>query len=280
MRSRHVAMSLEEFRLLPLELAWKQEYWNGQAHFTPRFCVVHASVATAPRQAKAPVVLRPAVESDEPELVRCFQEAFADTYEYCDYKPEDFVRSSRDCLRHFFAGLFHRCLPASRAAVAPPAQGQAGAIVGGALALSQTEEKDWALLDMVFVAPSWQRRGVATALVSAVLTELHATGWGRLVSRYQPGNAASQAWHQRFGFRDEPDLGLAQLRLRAVEHELWRREQLGVLTPAAQAQLSAQQDQWRLEVAQRQQALAEGKQEEAYAWRRFSPKRTLDAAYE
>jgi GNAT superfamily N-acetyltransferase len=61
------------------------------------------------------------------------------------------------------------------------------------------------LLDMLFVRPSWQRRGLATALVSWCLRELLAQGEAALRSRYLLTNEQSRAWHQRFGFTLEPD---------------------------------------------------------------------------
>jgi L-amino acid N-acyltransferase YncA len=273
MRSRHIPMSREEFHLLPFELGWKQEYCDGVAHFTPRMCVVHASTPAQPRMAMTSVGMRPVQESDEAELVRCFQEAFADTFEYCDEEQEQIEAAARQCIRHFFKGLFHRCLPASHVAVAPLDDVEAGAIIGAALVISQTKEKDWALLDMIFVAPAWHRRGVATALTSAALNELHASGWRALVSRYQMGNEASRAWHRRFGFVDEPDLQPARLHLKAVERELWRRKILGDLTSEEEQRLSAERERWFREVERLERALVQGREEEAFAWRRFSNKR-------
>jgi L-amino acid N-acyltransferase YncA len=270
MRSRHIQMSREEFELLPFELGWKQEYWDGVAHFTPRLCVVHASIPAQPRMPKTSIVMRPVQESDEPELVRCFQEAFADTFEYCDEQPDRIEAAARQCVRHYFKGLFHRCLAASRVALAPPGGVLPDGIIGAALVISQTKARDWALLDMIFVAPAWHRHGIAAALTSAALTELHASGWRTLVSRYQMGNEASRAWHRRFGFVEEPDLQLARLQLRAVEQELWRRKKLGDLTREGEQRLSDERDCWSRDVERLERALVEGREEEAFAWRRFS----------
>jgi RimJ/RimL family protein N-acetyltransferase len=85
---------------------------------------------------------------------------------------------------------------------------------------------------MLFVSPAWQRQGLATALVTAALNALHSIGVAALESSYMLGNAESQAWHQQFGFVEEPDLFLAQAYYRQSEYELWRRETIGDLTDA------------------------------------------------
>ena len=45
----------------------------------------------------------------------------------------------------------------------------------------------------VAVADDYQRHGVATALVAAVIAEARAAGWRRLIARTLPGNVAMQA---------------------------------------------------------------------------------------
>jgi len=267
-------MSREQFDLLPCEIGWKQEYSDGVAHISPRMAIAYTSLPTQTPEISSvltDIVLRPVLESYEPELMRCFQEAFADAFEYCDQTISQVKASAKQCLRHFFQGPFHRWLPASRIALVPANAPQAGTIAGAALVISQTRDKDWALLDMLYVSPAVQRKGLATALVASALNELHASGWRRLVSRYQLGNKPSQAWHRRFGFVEEPDLGVAQLRLNAAEHDLWRRRQAGLLDRGEEEQLVQQCNHWAQEVERLQRALAQGKRADAFAWQRFSP---------
>lgn len=218
------------------------------------------------------MLLRPIAASDELALLRCFKAAFAGAYEYSDETKKKFAESARQGLRHFFRGPFHLPLPASRVALAPPGCPGAGQPIGAALVLKQDD--GWALLDMIFVSPEWQHRNVATALAAAALTALHEFGGYRtLVSRYHLGNEASSAWHHRFGFVDEPDLGLAQLRLHAANHELNRLDRVGGLTLQTIRQLSRERTRWQLQVKRLQALAKQGRLEEVDPWRKWRRKR-------
>ena len=227
MKSRHIRMSLEGYERLPFKPAWKQEYFNGCLVETPREIFVHASLPVAPRALENGVALRPAMASDEHLLHPLFVRSFADTIEFCDYPEAKLHTAAQQCLARFFQRPPRDVFPGSRVAIAPPGMADAGEPIGAVLVA--IEDEGWALLDMIFVSPSWQRRGLATALAAAAMTALHEHGGVRtLVSRYHLGNQASGAWHHRFGFVDEPDLLVARLRYRAAsdegERRHWQRE--------------------------------------------------------
>jgi RimJ/RimL family protein N-acetyltransferase len=103
-------------------------------------------------------------------------------------------------------------------------------------------------LDILFVIPEWQRQGVATALTSATINELYNVGVKTLKSRYFLGNNESRAWHQKFGFVEEPDLFLARLYYHQAKHELWQREKIGNLTEIKREALLSKIDQWQTRV--------------------------------
>lgn len=271
MKPRRLKMTLEEYHRLPFKPAWKQEFINGYLVETPRQVVVHTTIPVAPRAASSSVVLRPLADGDERALLPCFRSAFVNAFEYCDYSRKRFAESARQSLAHFFHGPFHRVLPASRVAVAPPGTRGAGKPIGAALLLAQ--DHGWALLDMIFVSPAWQRCGLATALAAAALNELAAAGdCETLVSRYQLGNDASEAWHHRFGFVDEPDLRLAQLRLRAATHQLHRLRELGELTPQSEQPLLREREAWQREVKRLETLFRERREAEADPWRKWRRK--------
>lgn len=205
MRSRHVAMGMAEFRLLPREPGWKYEYFDGRAHITPRarFATVRVDVASRPFDAALPLRgLRPA---DAEALMAAYVAAFADSVEYCDCDLEEVSRSARENIRAFCAGERGEILSASCVALEEASARPIDPMAGAALVTRARDGRP--LLDMLFVHPRWQRRGLAQALVSWSLRELLAQGETMLRSRYHPANEPSRAWHHRFGFTLEPDAG-------------------------------------------------------------------------
>jgi len=203
MRSRHTIMSLAEFRLLPRDPGWKYEYFDDMAHVTPRARVATVRVSVGSRLFETPLPLRGVVASDREGLVAAYVAAFDDSAEYCDVTPEGILRSAQENIRDFYAGDRGEALRSSCVAVDEAAEDLVEVVAGAALV---TRAKDGSpLLDMLFVRPRWQRRGLAAALVSWSLRELLAEGEATLRSRYLLANEPSRAWHQDFGFTVEPD---------------------------------------------------------------------------
>ena len=199
MRSRHLAMTVEEFQLLKRKPGWKYEYWNGRAHISPGYRMVTTSLNIEPRSCKYPCQIRPVEKKYESELVSAYLAAFRDCIEYCDWEQDKIADSARKSVVGFFSGERGNPLPASRLAlVSHPEK-----VVVGATLLVEMDD-GCALLDMLFVSPEWQRRGIATALVSAAIEQLHCSGYERLESRYMLGNDESRAWHGKFGFVAHP----------------------------------------------------------------------------
>jgi GNAT superfamily N-acetyltransferase len=243
MRSQHLAMSWERFEQLPPHPGWKHEYWDGVAHITPgaRFAVVR--IDAQPRPIRSPLELRAIAAADETLLVSAYLDAFRDTVEYCDWEEDAIAQSARENVRAFCAGRRGEALFASSCLATDPAPRNAVEAVVGAALLMRTEDGH-PMLDMLFVRPRWQRRGLATALLSWCLRELHRRGDTILRSRYHLANEASQAWHRNFGFIEEPDLLLAQLYLRCATQELRRREKMGGLIDEERGRLLAETDRW------------------------------------
>ena len=196
-------MSLAEFRLLPRDPGWRYEYFDKMAHVTPRARFATVRVGVGSRPLEPPLPLRSVVASDREELRAAYVAAFADSVEYCDVPPEGISRSARENIRDFYAGDRGEVLPSSCVAVDDAAEDPVEVVAGAALVTRA--EDGCPLLDMLFVRPRWQRRGLAAALVSWSLRELLAQGEATLRSRYLLANEPSRTWHQHFGFTVEPD---------------------------------------------------------------------------
>jgi len=234
-------MTPEEFKLMPRRLGWKYEYWDGKAHITPSYRIVTTAVEIEPRSFTSPCLI--VDKEDEAQLISAYFVAFSDTIEYCDWEPEKIATAAKNDIQDFFSGNRGKPLPASRVAVASQPDTGGESVVGAALIIEKADGQP--LLDMLFVIPEWQRKGVATALVSTAINELYRTGMKRLESRYLLGNNESQAWHHKFGFVDKPDFFLAEFYYRHAKYELWRREKIGNLTETAREMLSSEVERWK-----------------------------------
>ena len=266
MRSRHIPMTMDEFDRLPRKLGWKYEYWGKCAHISPAHHVVTTTIELTPRTIDSPYTLRPVETGDEPRLVSLYIDAFKDTIEFCDWEPSKIAASAEEDIRGFYTGNRGKPLPASRAAV----EGYAGASVIGAVLIVERngDEHDFPtggggtlpFMDILFIAPHRQRRGVAAALVSTAMDELYRSGHKRLKSHYHLGNEGSRDWHRGFGFKDEVDHFLAERYYRHAQYELRRRELMGNLSETGHRLLIAEVEKWKqqadeLEILDRQHNL-------------------------
>lgn len=241
-RSRAVQMTVDEYRLLPFEPGWKCEYWNGKAHYSPHYHAVVTTVPVAPRGVNTDCLLRQPAEADIEPLTPVYVAAFGETIEYFCCSQEQIAEAARRDLKNYFAGKHGRPTSASCLAIAPESNPDEETLAGAAMV---TSTENGPLLYLLFVAPQWQRRGLAAAMVSAAVNELHDLGEKTLTSKYHIGNEQSLAWHQRFGFVEEPDLRRARLYLQQARVEIWRREKIGGLTVEEHAKLTADVGRWK-----------------------------------
>jgi len=260
-KSEHPQMTMEEFELLPMRPGWKYEYWDGRAHITPRENGVIVSMPVAARRASTSFVLRRVSSDDALELTSAFLEAFVDSVEYCDWETGKISEAADIAIRSHFSGKRGKPHIASRVAMAFDRGLRRDSIVGAAL-LARAPR--YPILDLLFVRPPWQRSGIATALMSNAMNELHDLGETLLKSAYHAANDGSMNWHRRFGFVEEPDLLRARLYASSARHELWRCEKIGDVSHSENARLRDEADAWKQEV-ERLEAIADRDGYEAVA---------------
>lgn len=237
MKSQSIPMTIDEFHRMPHKLGWKYEYWGDAAHISPSHtAIATTTMAVTPRPVSTDCLLRTPIFEDIPDLIPVYVASFADTIDYCDWESAKIEWAAQRNLTTFFDGERGEPLPASRVAI------QQGEVVGAALIVERVDGRP--LLDLLFVAPHWQRRGIATALLAAALNALHAAGFEKLSSRYLLGNEQSRHWHQRSGFVDEPDHFLARHYYRHYQHEVERQQEIGLLSAAELAVLITERDRW------------------------------------
>lgn len=271
MEIRRQRMSIEEYRLLPFHPGWEVEYVDGEANFRPREAAAYATLAM---ECRPPYVAPPEVRMRMPEaadadaLCELYRAAFIDTALYAGLSRKRFAREPRRQVTRFLSIEHDTPLGASRVAVTAASSADDRAIVGAAF-VRRSSAAD-VLLDVLMIAPCWQRRGLGTALLGAVCEALAASGFPRLVSRWHLANDASSAWHRARGFVEEPDLFNAKLYLRAAEQELRRFDQIGPLSPERREELERDAGHWAREVERLNALLEAGDTTGTFAFRRFA----------
>ena len=239
MRTRPTPMTPDEFHLLPRRPGWKHEYMGGKAYIQPRPSVAIARAPVVPRPVSIPegFRLRPVTPADAPLLIHAFFDAFRDSIDYWGYPLPRIRADSQESILTCFAGRRGAFHSVSCLAVAPTGR----SIAGAALVV---EDADGPNLDLLFVRPRWQRRGLAVALVQSAMNALHEAGETHLDGGYNVANEASAAVHRRLGFEELPDLSRAQDELHCARHELRRREQLGDLADVERQELERAAAHW------------------------------------
>jgi GNAT superfamily N-acetyltransferase len=264
---RRERMSMEEYHRLPFHPGWKVEYIDGEAWFQVREAMaVGVLPVTRSDDTAAGVHFRAPAADDAGALIAGFREAFEDSVEYCGWTREKFDAEAEKTVRAFFAGKRGAPCAASRVAVAGPGGKDDGARIGAALVVRGRNDEPF--LSVLWVAPSWRRRGVATAMLGSVRNALHDLGCTSLATAWMLACEASDGWHRCNGFVEQPDLFNARLYHRRAAHELRRLGELGQLTDAARAKLEAERDHWAAETERLESLLdTEGKEGAFALWR-------------
>lgn len=244
MRSLHIPMFWEEFERRPARFGWKHEYWDDCAHLTPTETHVCASVKVEHREVQSQhrFASRPMTADDTEALIACFIETFEGGIEFCDWRPEDIFRQAHRKITDYLAG--EQAAPSN---VSPCALTDNGEVIAAALIAEHT---DAAVLDLLMVRPSFRRQGLARTLATSAMNDLHARGINTLRSMYAVCNEESTAWHEGFGFRELPDLGLAQLRRSYFAGEMQRCKVDASVSEEQREGFRCQYDFWQRRVAE------------------------------
>jgi ribosomal protein S18 acetylase RimI-like enzyme len=202
-----IPMSIEAFGRLEHRLGWKHEYWDGAARLSPQ----ETAIVAFQRPVRGAAAFRPRLPEDwslravraddERALADLFIETFDDAVEYVGWPDDAYQQNARDILASFFGKPTrrpHHDRPAGRPEVSHACVfGEQ--MLGAALIRSIRQGP---ILEPIMVHPAHQRRGLATALLSASLAALSQLGATTLYSRCHLGNVASLAWHEKNGFQE------------------------------------------------------------------------------
>ncbi|MGB8703324.1 MAG: GNAT family N-acetyltransferase [Thermosynechococcaceae cyanobacterium] len=222
MKRKIIPMSFAECEVLERPFGWKVEYWDGQAHLTPREVGITTRIDLVPRSLRTHHELIPVHPAYTEQMIAGYLEVFTDSVEFCDWPSAQIQDSAEKCIAHYFAGKRGEALSASVIALEPNSQNLAG------LALFILKREKQPHLDLLYVRHSFQRRGIATAMVTWGINGLSKPNFSALFSTYHICNEESRLWHHHFGFQDIYDPYVLRLKSSWLTQEIWRKEKLGL----------------------------------------------------
>jgi GNAT superfamily N-acetyltransferase len=215
----------EQFHQLPRNSAYRYEYFDGQAHLSPRPKHFHCLLELQPwseacgQPADQGPQLRRVGGDDFAGLEPVFAAAFHRTQPFGSLSDEGRAEAARACLERTRTGQDGPWVErASFLAVAGDKGQPIGAILITLLPLGDPCDWDsyrWAEppppdcierrlgrphLTWIFVSPLYGGQGVGTALLAAAVRELLDMGYSHLLSTFLLGNDSSTLWHWRAGF--------------------------------------------------------------------------------
>jgi GNAT superfamily N-acetyltransferase len=186
-------LSVELFRRLPRHPDWRYERFDGQAVLSPRPRPVHLRRATGLRVPGAPIdaeVRALDLQTDRISVAALLLDVWL---------AEDPYRSLENSAEILGPEVERGLDTASFGAVAVAS----GAVC--AVALVDHGRSGAPLLNWLSVARNARERGLATALLRLVSSELSARGVSELVSAASAANVPSLRWHLTRGFYLDPD---------------------------------------------------------------------------
>jgi N-acetylglutamate synthase-like GNAT family acetyltransferase len=221
MKSKHLKISIDEFHDMEHPFGWKAEYYDGMAHFRPRHHNLITKAQVCKRQVKGDLDLRPIDINFRDKMVDIFFETFQESVEFCDWEIDQIKKHAEKNINDYFNERRGKPYLNSLMAI-----GKDGINIVG-LGLFLTNEDGNMELDLLFIKPNYQRKGLGTELVSTVNNKLCEEGITELYSAYHICNEGSKSWHHSFGFKDICDQLFINSKFNWFRFEIQRRKKLG-----------------------------------------------------
>jgi hypothetical protein len=215
-------ITIEQFRQLPRNPAYKYEYLGGKAYLSPRARHYHAVLDLQRMPPPDNVAIRPARPDEFFELIPLFCGAFRSIQPYGSLDDEIRKQAARQALERTRNGGDGPLIEqASFLALDKEKRPETtiGAILITLLPdgdMTDTESYYWREpppadciqnrqgrphLTWIFVSPLEVGEGVGTALLAAAGNALMDMGFMQLLTTFISGNDSSMLWHWRNGFR-------------------------------------------------------------------------------
>jgi GNAT superfamily N-acetyltransferase len=211
-------LTIEQFRQLPRNGAFKYEYLDKHAYLSPRPRHYHALLDLRPMAAGEEVALYAIPIEDLPSLASLFAATFRTIQPFACLDEKTRLQAAREAMARVQSGGDGPFI-ARASFIAKADQETVGAILITLLPDGDPcahESYEWQgeppgdcierrlgrpHLTWIFVSPMQAGHGVGTALLAASARELLAMGFTQLLSTFMIGNESSMLWHWRNGFQ-------------------------------------------------------------------------------
>jgi len=215
-------LTIEQFRELPRNPAYKYEYLGGKAYLSPRAKHYHAVLELQRLPISQEVEIHPVRPGELAELVPLFCGAFRSIQPYGSLNDEMREQAAQHALERTRTGGDGPLIEQA-SFVAVDREKRPGTKIGAILItllpegdLTDTESYYWRdpppadcitsrlgrpHLTWIFVSPLEAGQGVGTALLGAANNALLDMGFTQLLTTFISGNDSSLLWHWRNGFR-------------------------------------------------------------------------------
>ena len=211
-------LTIEQFRQLPRNPAYKYEYLDRQGYLSPRPRHYHALLDLRPVDANEAVDIRPVRAEELANLACLFAGAFRYVQPFGSLDEDTCLQAARQALERTRAAGDGPLIERANF-VAWEGKTPVGAILITLLPDGDPCEWDsyqWSTppppdcierrlgrphLTWIFVSPLESGHGIGTALLAAAVRELLALGFTQLLSTFMSGNESSLLWHWRNGFK-------------------------------------------------------------------------------
>ncbi len=215
-------LTIEQFRQLPRNAAYKYEYLSGKAYLSPRARHYHAVLDLQPMATSEDTEIRAARPEQLVELIPLFCGAFRCIQPYGSLDDQTREQAARSALERTRTGG-DGPLVEQASFIALDRTKRPGTRIGTILItllpdgdLTDTESYYWREtpppdcipnrlgrphLTWIFVSPLEVGQGVGTALLAASANALLHMGFTQLLTTFISGNDSTLLWHWRNGFR-------------------------------------------------------------------------------
>ena len=129
MKSKHFSISLAELEKIPQLFGWKVEYYDDQAHITPRDMAIRTKLDIHPIVKTSTYNLQPIDAGYKQQMIEVFYQSFLDSAEFCDWTKKDLRKHADRNINNYFIGFRGQPLTQSVMAIEPKTKQVIGGFV-------------------------------------------------------------------------------------------------------------------------------------------------------